>query len=109
MSTATMPIFLCDAHDGCEEWTVDYYAGTASSVDGVPITETRRAPGWVRGRIDGLEYDFCPEHAAALAPEGRPCPRCGGSGSRREYDVDFVCGLCDGSGEAPEGQGGEGA
>lgn len=54
------PTLHCDAEDGlCGTWDVDYYEATASSVNGVTITETERAPGWVSTKLE----DFCPEHA----------------------------------------------
>lgn len=58
------PTIHCDADDGCGAWDVDYYAATASTVGGVQITATERAPGWLS---DGL-YDYCPEHAATPTP-----------------------------------------
>lgn len=55
----TTPTVHCDAEDGlCGSWDVDYYEATASTVNGVRITETERAPGWVNG-----DEDYCPEHA----------------------------------------------
>jgi len=69
MSTGTMPIVLCDDLDGCEEWSIDYHAQTADSVGGVRVTSEQPAPGWARGRIDGLEWDFCPAHTDRLNTE----------------------------------------
>lgn len=71
------------------------------------------AAGYTRDAVSAdarrLDARILRDIAGLMAPEGRPCSRCDGSGSRRAYDVDFVCGLCDGSGEEPEGRGGEGA
>ena len=54
------PTLHCDAEDGfCGTWDVDYYAATVSTVNGVPITEAERAPGWTV--TDGGE-DRCPGH-----------------------------------------------
>lgn len=53
-------ILLCDYDDGCDEWTLDDYANTVSTVNGVRITTEQRALGWLSA--DG--YDLCPEHAA---------------------------------------------
>lgn len=52
------PTLHCDADLDCPEWSVDYYEITASTVDGVRITTTERAPGWLS--TDGT--DLCPEH-----------------------------------------------
>lgn len=54
------PALLCDGDDGeCGAWDVDYWTETASMVNGIRITSTRRAPGWV-STDDG---DWCREHA----------------------------------------------
>ena len=56
---ATTPTLHCDAEDGfCGTWDVDYYAATANSVNGVPITEQERAPGWRSTDT----ADYCPDH-----------------------------------------------
>jgi hypothetical protein len=52
------PIITCDHEDICDEWEIDHYETGASTVGGVRITRTERAPGWVNG-----DEDFCPEHA----------------------------------------------
>ena len=58
------PTIHCDAEDGfCGTWDVDYYEAAASSVNGVRITETQRAPGWSNSKFQ----DLCPEHAAPEA------------------------------------------
>lgn len=43
---ASMPVIYCDS-DWCANWTTDYYGQGASAVDGVRVTERRRAPGWI--------------------------------------------------------------
>jgi hypothetical protein len=54
------PTVLCDAEDSlCGNWDVDYYEATASTVNGVRITQEARAPGWV----NGPDFDYCPDHA----------------------------------------------
>lgn len=54
------PTLHCDAEDGfCGSWDVDYYEATVSSINGVPVTDTERAPGWTSTK-EG--EDFCPEH-----------------------------------------------
>jgi len=54
------PTLHCDAEDGCcGNWDVDYYGATASTVGGVQITRTARAPGW--HTTD--DEDLCPDHA----------------------------------------------
>lgn len=59
---STTPTLHCDGEDGgCGTWDVDYYACAVSSVNGVRITKTTRAPEW-RSTESG---DFCPEHAGA--------------------------------------------
>lgn len=61
------PTLHCDAEDGfCGAWDVDDYEATASSVDGVAITSTERAPGW---RCTDDE-DLCPDHAKAGEERG---------------------------------------
>lgn len=61
----TTPTLHCDGDDGfCGAWDVDYYAATVSAIDGVPVTEEHRAPGWVSTNLD----DFCAEHAALTLP-----------------------------------------
>ncbi|WP_125777175.1 hypothetical protein [Antribacter gilvus] len=62
MSIGTAPIVMCDDLGGCDQWSVDHYAATTHSVNGVRITATKRAPGWTRRDIDGMAWDFCPEH-----------------------------------------------
>lgn len=62
MSGWDMPVIGCDDPGGCDEWTPDYYAQAAHSVDGVRVTKTQRAPGWVRRDIDGVPSDLCPQH-----------------------------------------------
>ena len=60
---ASVPTIHCDAEDGgCGAWDVDHYESCATTVGGVLITKTRRAPGW----INGEDADFCPEHAAGV-------------------------------------------
>ena len=54
-------ILLCDHEDDCDNWALDDYANTVSTVNGVVITTEQRALGWLTNR-DG---DFCPEHAPA--------------------------------------------
>ena len=62
MTQAKRSVLMCDAEDGdCGAWEVDYYAETASTVDGIPITHEHRAPGWTSTRLE----DFCPEHSPA--------------------------------------------
>lgn len=54
------PTLHCDANEGfCGTWDVDYYEATASTVNGVKITDKKRAPGWVSTKTS----DYCPEHA----------------------------------------------
>lgn len=54
------PTIHCDAEDGeCGTWEVDYYAACVSAVNDIPITLSRRAPGW----LCDDEQDLCPEHA----------------------------------------------
>lgn len=50
------PMIQCD---GCPVDAPDYYEQLADSVNGVMITETRRAPGW----LSDDEGDWCPDHA----------------------------------------------
>lgn len=53
------PTLHCDADYGeCGAWDVDYYEANTSTVNGVRITATTRAPGWVSTKLE----DFCPEH-----------------------------------------------
>src|SRR5699024_13632 len=55
------PTIHCDAEDGtCGAWDVDHFETGAYTVNGVPITSTQRAPGWVSTDLD----DYCPEHAS---------------------------------------------
>ena len=58
------PTLWCDHGDGCDASTVDYYAATTLTVNGVPITAEQRAPGW-RSTDD---EDYCPKHIAG-APQ----------------------------------------
>jgi hypothetical protein len=56
---ASEALLHCDGEDGfCGAWDLDYYAQTASSVGGVKITLTERAPGWTSVG----DSDYCPEH-----------------------------------------------
>lgn len=67
----------CDIDD-CDNWSQDYWEGNVSQVDGVLITRTERAPGWM---VNGTE-DICPEclneMSGAALELGRvktvPCP-----------------------------------
>jgi hypothetical protein len=53
------PTLHCDAYDGCcGNWDVDYYQATASTVNGVRITQQERAPGWK----NSADEDLCPDH-----------------------------------------------
>lgn len=58
---STMPAMFCDSEDGCDEWHIDWYEGTASN--------------W-RDLLDGWQYDprtgaaFCPEHTTTATTEG---------------------------------------
>lgn len=55
------PTLHCDGEDGdCGAWDVDYYTATVSTINGVPVTQEHRAPGWFSTRDD---YDYCLEHA----------------------------------------------
>lgn len=67
------PVLYCDAEDGfCGTWDLDYYAGTVSAVNDVPITSTERAPGWT---VTPDDEDLCPEHSLppeTLTPTERP-------------------------------------
>lgn len=59
MTRDHMPIISCDGDDGsCGRIETDYYESCASSVDGVRITSTQRAPGW----SSTGDEDFCPDH-----------------------------------------------
>lgn len=61
----TRSVLLCDGDDGdCGAWDVDHYAETASTVGGVRITATVRAPGWTSTDLE----DYCPDHK----PEEKP-------------------------------------
>lgn len=55
------PTLMCDAEE-CYNTADDFYSQLVSSVDGVPITEKRRAPGWVSLSSGG---DYCPQHVEA--------------------------------------------
>lgn len=70
------PTLHCDAEVGCDDWTVDYYATDAYSVDGVRLTLTERAPGW---RSNDKDEDLCPEHAQ-VSQTATPHPPLGGKG-----------------------------
>lgn len=60
MTQAKAALLYCDAEDGlCGGWELDYYGQTVSAVNGIRVTTTERAPGWLTTR-DG---DYCPEHA----------------------------------------------
>lgn len=62
------PTLHCDAEDGfCGTWDVDYYEATASSVNGVRVTEKERAPGW---SVTADGQDLCPAHTRDLPPAG---------------------------------------
>lgn len=55
----TTPIIVCDGLDGsCGNWDIDYYESSATTVGGVRVTETQRAPLWVNSDLG----DFCPAH-----------------------------------------------
>jgi hypothetical protein len=56
---STTPTIHCDGDDGeCGRWDVDWYEATASTVSGVRITATTRAPGWTSTD----DSDLCPDH-----------------------------------------------
>ncbi|MGH3996292.1 MAG: hypothetical protein ACRDTJ_02375 [Pseudonocardiaceae bacterium] len=56
------PVVMCDGDGGyCGNWDVDFYTETASTVSGVQITSTERAPGWLT--ISDEDEDLCPTHA----------------------------------------------
>ena len=67
MSRTVMALLHCDGEDsawcGCPEWSEDYWGRGASSVGGVPVTSTGRAPGWVTTSAG----DFCPTHAGGAS------------------------------------------
>lgn len=53
------PMLKCDGNEGfCDLTERDYYAQYASAVNGIAITETRRAPHW----LSTGDEDYCPEH-----------------------------------------------
>lgn len=55
------PVIMCDAEDyECGAWDVDHYEETVDTFDGIKITDTHRALGWV----STADADFCPEHAS---------------------------------------------
>ena len=56
------PMLMCDAEE-CYNTDDDYYSRSVSSVAGAPITEKRRAPGWV-SLASGCDY--CPQHVETL-------------------------------------------
>lgn len=59
------PTIHCDGDDRlgpCGAWDVDYYAASVTSVGGVRVTATQRAPGWLTTPED---EDFCPDHIPA--------------------------------------------
>jgi hypothetical protein len=76
VTRSDMPALFCDADDGCDDWAVDFYAATASSVGGVKITAAARAPGWT-STPDG---DLCPAHSPVPAAPG--AETAGGAGTR---------------------------
>jgi hypothetical protein len=57
VSTGTAPTISCDDESGCATWTVDYYAMTVDSINGVKVTPTPF--GWEM-TADGDH--LCPEH-----------------------------------------------
>lgn len=58
------PTLYCDGEDGdCGAWSVDYCEATASTVDGVRITERQRAPRWT----STSDKDLCPDHSEVPA------------------------------------------
>ena len=61
----TQRVLWCDGD--CGAMTVDFWAETVSSVNGIPITVTARAPGWVSTPVT----DLCPDHAPQLT-ESKP-------------------------------------
>lgn len=64
MSRATAPTLHCD-DEGCDAWEIDEYEICADSVNGIRITSTRRAVGWLTVN----DEDFCPEHASTHPTE----------------------------------------
>lgn len=57
MTRGHMPVLICDGDDGfCGETETDYYEQCASTVNGVPITQAKRAPGWESDE----DSDLCP-------------------------------------------------
>lgn len=55
------PTIHCDAEDGlCGSWDIDYWAIDTTSVNGVRVTESERAPGW----RNTITTDYCPEHVS---------------------------------------------
>lgn len=58
--------------DGCGDvWDVDYYEATASTVNGVKITATERAPGWT---VTAAGEDHCPSCTALAGEQPGPTP-----------------------------------
>ena len=58
MTKASVPTIHCDSEYGCDAWELDNYEMTVSSINGVRVSQERRAPGW----FSTLSEDYCPKH-----------------------------------------------
>ena len=58
MTRYTVPEIRCDHDSDCDTTTPDFYEQAASSVNGVNVTISKRAPGW----FSTINADYCPEH-----------------------------------------------
>jgi hypothetical protein len=56
-----MPIITCDAEDGCDQWTLDWYTGLASN------WRELMAPGWQFSPYDIHQPHLCPQHASEVS------------------------------------------
>lgn len=54
---ATFPIITCDAEDGCDAWTLDWYNALASN------WQELMAPGWQYDPHHPAAPMLCPDHA----------------------------------------------
>lgn len=55
MSSATLPVQMCDSEEGCTEWMIDYYALCADNW-GDFLSQ------WQFDPYKDRDLAFCPEH-----------------------------------------------
>lgn len=58
-----MPAIFCDAEEGCTEWTIDWYVGTADNW-------RELMSGWMYDPYQAPDVALCPDHAPVVTPTG---------------------------------------